>query len=145
MQCIKSEREIRNVLSSDQKSLKQLQLLLKKAQKLDNEEQVRNLQAQVKEAEDWYTKYEEIHLSDLKLKQLFQAGPSSQDELKNKFDRVMARKAEIKLKLEEPETRCLNKLQKWINIFMDCRSLLNFCQKCTLPPERMYELEEFIN
>ena len=63
-------------------------------------------------------------MSEDKIKKRIIAGHESQDDLKSKYEEVKARKVEIKLKIEDPETKMLNKINRWNSIALDCRALV---------------------
>lgn len=84
-------------------------------------------------------------MPDWQIKKLILEGHAKQDDLKVKYDKVMAMKTEIKLKLAEGDTRVLNKIHKWNQVALDCRSLVDKSKKCEFTPERLHEIDELIH
>ena len=56
----------------------------------------------------------------------------------------MTKKAQIKLKFEEGDTRVLNKIYLWNQCAIDCRALVNKAVKSNLPAARLYEIDDII-
>ena len=94
-------------------SLKDLKEELRKAQKLGSVELVEPLNKAVTAAEAWYKDFEELQMPDWMIKKKIISGHAEQDWFKERYDKVMAKKAEIKLKFDEGDTRVLNKIYKW--------------------------------
>lgn len=109
----KHERDILSLLKSHHMSLKDLKEELSKAQKLGSIELIEPLSKAVTAAEQWYKEFQELQMPDWMVKKMIISGHKEQDALKQKYDKVMAKKAEIKLKFEEGDTRVLNKIHKW--------------------------------
>ena len=145
VQNTKADRDIAHILDADLKSLSQLRDQLKKAIRLRNEEHIASLEKAVNDAEAWYRLFEPLHVPDWQIKKWIIAGHKSQDDLKAKYDVVMAKKIEIKLKFQEGDTRVLNKIHKWNQIALDCRALVNPQTKITFTAARLHELDELIN
>ena len=103
------------------------------------------LQNSIQAAEDWYANFEELHVPDWTIKKWIRAGHAKQDWLKAKYDSVMASKEKIQLKFEEGDTRVLNKINKWNQVALDCRALVNTKDKCKFPPDRLHEIDELID
>ena len=59
------------------------------------------------------------------------------------YTKIMTRRKEIKLKLEEGDTRMLNKVLKWAGSVIDCRAMLK--QGASFPQEKFKEIEETIS
>lgn len=57
----------------------------------------------------------------------------------------MARREELGLKFEGGDTRVLNKINKWNQLALDCRALVNTKEKCLFTPERLHEMDEIIS
>ena len=89
--------------------------------------------------------FEPLHVPDWQIKKWIIAGHKSQDDLKAKYDMVMKRKAEIKLKFHEGDTRVLNKIHRWNSIALDCRELVNPDVVPDISAERLKELDQLIN
>lgn len=144
----KNDKEIRQILDADQKSLKQLQAQLKKAQKMNsNADLVSTLQNSLKEVEQWYSEFKVINLSSAEIIKRITDGHKSQDELKEQYDALMKKKDELKIKFDDggSETRVLNKINKWNQVALDCRQLVSDeSADHKFTPERLHELDEMI-
>ena len=77
--------------------------------------------------EAWYLDFEKLNVTGPNLIKLITDGHESQDELKAKYDALIAQKTELRLKFEDggQEARVLNKIQKWNQVAIDCRKLVS--------------------
>ena len=129
IQCWHDSKKIKIAISDKKITLKNLKILLKKTREHQSSEQTAKLEQQVKDFDQWYKDYAEFYMSDNALHRQIQEGVKTQESLMAKYNKIMARRKEIKLKLEEGDTRMLNKVLKWAGAVIDCRAMLKTRQK----------------
>ena len=63
-------------------------------------------------------------MSEPELRKKFAEGSESQNDVKSKLDKLLAKQSELKLKIEDGEHRYIRKLKQWLQLVADCQELL---------------------
>ena len=101
---------------------KQLQALLNKAIKIKDKQKQKELEAQMAQIDAWYKDFDK-HLK-IEKHELKEKVYSDYESLKNKYDMLMARKDEMRMKIGDYDVRYINRMQNVIQVVTDSETIL---------------------
>ena len=121
IQSVLGKKEIKSTLTQ-LVTRKQLQALLNKAIKIKDKQKQKELEAQMAQIDAWYKDFDK-HLK-IEKHELKEKVYSDYESLKNKYDMLMARKDEMRMKIGDYDVRYINRMQNVIQVVTDSETIL---------------------